>query len=74
MKKIGNIAVAVGSYTDKNNSKKALWEQVGSLLENEKGQRFLSIKRTFNPAGVPLAENGSNVREVMLGVFPEKKS
>ena len=69
MKKIGNIAVAVGSYTDKNNSKKALWEQVGSLLENEKGTAISQYQKDIQSCWCStsrkrLKRSGSHARRV----------
>ncbi len=73
MKKIGNLVVAVGTEHKPDGTKRTIWENVGTQTQNEKGQTFLMLKRTFNPSGVPLADNGSNVRDIMVCVFPDKK-
>lgn len=72
LRKIGKVMVCTGHF-DRNGERKPLWEEVGSLLENERGAQFVSLKRTFSAAGVPLVENGSNVREVMCCIFPLEK-
>ena len=73
LKKTGSVSVAVGSYSDDNGAKKTMWEKVGSLLTNGNGGQFISLKRTFNPSGVPLCDNYDNAREILLCVFEDKK-
>lgn len=51
-RKIYDLAVRIGSYTDKSGEKKSRWQNVGALFENDKG-RFIMLARWFNPAGVP---------------------
>jgi hypothetical protein len=75
--KVYDLAVAVRSYTDKDGEKKNVYEQVGSVMQNDKGGKFLVIKRTFNPAGVPqrLDQNGvpSNSDTIMVSMFEPKQ-
>lgn len=63
-KKIRDLLVKVGSYTDRNTGQeKARWENVGALMQNDEDQSFfIMLKKTFNPAGVP----GQDARESIL--------
>ena len=51
-KKIKDLSVKTGSYTDKNGQTKGTWENIGALFKSDDGSVFLTIKRTFNPAGI----------------------
>ena len=68
MKKIGDLAVAVGEY-QKNGETKRQWQNVGSLMEKD-GNQFLFLSRSFNPAGVPNPENRS---DVLISIFEPKQ-
>lgn len=64
-----NAAVKASEYQDKNGNTKARWENVGSVMVDEKNNPFLVLKRTFNPAGVP---NPDNRDSVIVYFFPPK--
>ena len=51
-RKTYDLAVKTGSYTDRNGNQKNRYENIGAVMEGDKGP-FLMLKRTFNPAGVP---------------------
>lgn len=51
-KKIKDLAVKTGSYTDRNGQTKNRYENIGSLFQSDDGSQFVTLKRTFNPAGV----------------------
>lgn len=54
-KKIRDLLVKVGSYTDRNTGQeKARWENVGALM-------VIMLKKTFNPAGVPSQEGRESI-------------
>lgn len=53
-RKLFDAAVPCGEYTDRNGITKAKWETVGSVIETDNGKRGLLLKRTFNPAGLPV--------------------
>lgn len=62
-RKIKDLAVKVGSYTDRNSGQdKSKFENVGALMQSDDGSMFVMLKRTFNPAGVP----GQDGRESLL--------
>lgn len=56
-KKIKNLSVAVGKYTDNNGNEKTNWLNIGSIMQKDDGGKFMIMNRTFNPAGVPNPEN-----------------
>lgn len=61
--KIRDVAVKTGEYMDRNTGEtKGRWQNVGSLMKNEDDDSlFVILDRTFNPAGVPNADNRSSV-------------
>lgn len=64
-KKLYDVAVKTGSYTDRDGNTKNRYDNVGVVLEGDNGP-YLMLKRTFNPAGVP----GDADRDtVLLGLF-----
>lgn len=65
-KKIYDLAVKTGSYTDRDGNTKGRYKQVGAIWEKDDGSRFISVDRTFNPAGVP---NPDNKEAVLLSQF-----
>lgn len=68
-RKIGDLAIPAGSYTDRNGNDKTRWENVGGMFENDSGRKFITLKRTFNPAGVPLDDKASNKENVIINMF-----
>lgn len=69
MKKIADLVVKIGSYTDKEGKTKNRYVNVGSKMESDKGSFFL-INRTFNPAGVP---NPDNRDSIIISAFEVKE-
>lgn len=65
-----DAVVATRKYTDRNGQEKTVWENVGTVMRTDKGL-FLSLKRTFNPAGVP---NPDNRDTVAISLFVPKES
>lgn len=51
-KKLYDLAVKTGEY-QKNGETKGRYENVGAVFSNDEGGKFITLKRTFNPAGVP---------------------
>jgi hypothetical protein len=50
-RKTYDLAVKVGSYTDSQGNEKGRYENIGAVMEGDKGP-FIMLKKTFNPAGV----------------------
>ena len=65
-KKIKDIAVKTGEYTDRNGNTKGRWQNVGALMKNDDGGVFIILERWFNPAGAP-DPNGKG--SVLLSCF-----
>lgn len=68
-KLIGDIAVKVGTY-EKDGQAKNKYENIGKVFEKDDGGKFYTIKRTFNPAGVP---NPDNKDSIILSIFDKKE-
>ena len=59
VRKVYDAGVKVGEYQDRDGNTKGRWENIGAVFTNEKGESFMTIKKTFNPAGVP--SNGDGI-------------
>lgn len=67
MKKKFNLAVKTGEYTNKDGQVKGRYQNVGAIMESDKGQ-FILLDKTFNPAGI---QDGKN--SVLIHMFEEKE-
>lgn len=56
-RKVKDLAVVTGTYTDKSGETKNRYKNVGSILTSDDGNNFILLDRTFNIAGVPNPEN-----------------
>lgn len=52
-RKVFDLMVKTGEYTDKTGAKKARWLPVGRVMQGDDGSEYILINKTFNPAGVP---------------------
>ena len=68
-RKLYDLTIASGTYSDRNGNEKTTWQNVGAVFETENGRKFLTIKRTFNPAGVPVDEAGANREAIFINLF-----
>jgi len=48
-----DLVVKVGEFTNSQGETKARYENIGVVMESDKGL-YMMLKRTFNPAGVPV--------------------
>lgn len=69
-KKIKNLSVAIGKYTDHSGNEKTNWLNIGAIFQKDDGGKFMLMNRTFNPAGVP---NPENRETFIVGMFDVKK-
>ena len=69
-KKIYDLAVKVGSYTDSTGKEKGRYQNVGAVLEKDDGGKFIMLERWFNPAGVVNPDNRSTV---LLSMFEPRQ-
>lgn len=70
-RKLYNVAVPTGQYTDKTGNTRANWETVGAMFQKDDGKKFITIKRTFNPAGV---NTDGNSASVILSLFEPREN
>lgn len=52
-----DLVIKTGSYTNKEGATKGRYKNVGSLMENDDGGKFLLIDPTFNFAAIRRDEN-----------------
>jgi len=69
MAKLYDLAVIVGSYTNKNGEEKKRWKNIGSVIQTKDGGKVILLDRTFNPAGVPVEEGRDSI---MVSMFEPK--
>lgn len=71
-KKIKDLAVAVDSYI-KDGKKKNRYLNIGCILEDDKGGKFMLLDRSFNPAGIINPDNRSTIMVSMFDVDGKKE-
>jgi len=59
-KKLYDVSVKTGSYTNNQGETKNRYENIGVMMEGDNGP-YLMLKRTFNPAGVPGNADRDNI-------------
>jgi len=65
-----DLAVKVGTYQAADGTNKGRWQNIGAVFKNDDGGAFLTINRTFNPAGMPV--DGRDTIAVSLFKIEEK--
>ena len=68
-KKLFDVSIPLGTYSDRSGTEKVRWQNVGAILEGDKGP-YLLLDRWFNPAGLP---NPDNRTSVVLTLFDATK-
>jgi len=69
-KKLYDLAVKTGSYTNNQGEEKGRWKNIGSVLQMDDGGKMILLDRCFNPAGVPFRD-GSD--QISVSMFPPKE-
>lgn len=69
-KKLYDLAAKTGEYLDSNGKTKGRWQNVGAVMANDDGGKFIMLDRTFNPAGIPNPDNRSTV---LLSMFEPRE-
>jgi hypothetical protein len=59
-KKLYDLSVKVGEYTNKAGETKGRWQNVGALMEGDNGM-FIMLAKWFNPAGVVDSRGGESI-------------
>lgn len=72
-KKLYDLAVKTGEYTNQQGEKKGRWQNVGAVMQGDDGGKFIMLSKWFNPAGVPDL-NGKNAQSesILLSMFAPK--
>lgn len=63
------IVATTGTYTDRDGNEKRRYEQVGHVHTHD-GRAYITLKATFNPAGLPRKEGDDRV---FLNLFEPKE-
>lgn len=74
MKKIKDLLVKTGSYETQFDGTKNRYENIGAIMEKEDGGKFMFLKRSFNPAGVPFKEGSDSIIVSMFDVKEKEES
>ena len=69
MKKIYDLAVKTGEYTNQYGETKGRWLNVGQVMQDDNGGKFILLSRAFNPAGVEVKPGRDSV---ILSLFEPK--
>ena len=69
MRKLYDLAVKTGEYTNAQGETKGRWQNVGRVMQDDNGGKFILLNRTFNPAGVEVQPGRDSVA---LSMFPPK--
>jgi len=71
--KLYDLAVKTGEYTDGQGQQKGRWQNVGAVMQNNDGGKFIMLAKWFNPAGVPdLSGKGATSESILLSMFEPK--
>ena len=70
MKKLYDLTVATSKYTDRYGKEKSNWENIGAMFERDNGGKFITLKATFNPAGL---ERKAGSDSIFISLFPPKE-
>jgi len=71
MKKLYDLAVKTGSYTNGSGETKNRYLNIGAIMEKDDGGRMIFLNRTFNPAGVPTEQDRESI---IISMFTPKKN
>lgn len=61
MKKLYDLAVKTREYTDRDGKTKGVWQNVGVCMEGDDGNKFITLEKWFNPAGVETKQGKSSI-------------
>lgn len=71
--KLYDLAVKTGEYTDGQGQQKGRWQNVGAVMQNNDGGKFIMLAKWFNPAGVPdLSGKNATSESILLSMFAPK--
>ena len=70
--KVKDLAVKTREYTDKEGNRKANWQNIGVVMQNDDGGEFIILDRWFNLSGIPDFKN-PNSTSVTVSMFDVNK-
>lgn len=70
MNKLYDLAVRTGEYQTRSGETKSQWLNIGAVMQNDKRESFILLNRSFNPAGIPVRDNGSS--QIIVSLFKPK--
>lgn len=71
-KKLYDLAVKTGEYQNGSGETKGRWQNVGAVMQNDDGGKFIMLAKWFNPAGVPDL-SGRGGESLLLSMFPPQE-
>lgn len=71
-RKLYDLAVKTGEYTNQQGEKKGRWQNVGAVLQGDDGNKFITLARWFSPAGVPDL-SGKGGESILLSMFEPRQ-
>lgn len=72
-KKLYDLAVKTGEYKDSTGAMKGRWQNIGAVMQNDDGGKYIMLSKWFNPAGVPdLSGKNATNESILLSMFPPK--
>lgn len=73
-KKLYDLAVKTGSYTNNAGETKGRWQNVGALMQGDDGGKFIMLAKWFNPAGLPdLSGKNATSESILVSLFEPKQ-
>lgn len=70
MTKLYDLAVVTRKYTDKNGNEKNAWENVGTVIQSDKGP-YVMLKAHFMPAGI---QRKDGTESIFVSLFAAKNA
>lgn len=70
-KKLYDLAVKTGEYTNQQGEKKGRYQNVGAVMQTDDGSKFIMLAKWFNPAGVQDL-SGRGGESVLVSIFPPR--
>lgn len=65
-KKVKDLAVATGSYTDGSGNEKRRYMNCGALMEGDDGNQFIMLNRFINYSALPRKQGSESI---LISVF-----
>jgi hypothetical protein len=69
-----DLTVKIGEYTTHDGQTKARWLNIGKVIQTDDGGEFITINRTFNPAGVPNIDGRDTIAVSKFVITPKNQA